>query len=120
MYFPVTRGNKCYFYLLFITHPLRSQPVIKTHLLCFSSRCKDLISSISEGKKNLINDWKNIIAYLEESKQSKVLANKCQQWLNLAALQFQLNIYPHLGLKTVLPTLTCFLCNKTIGKAEYL
>ena len=90
---------KCYFYLPLITHPLRSKPVIKTHLLCFSSRCKDLISSISEGKKNLINDWKNIIAYLEESKQSKVLANKCQQWLNLAALQFQLNIYPHLGLK---------------------
>ena len=71
-------------------------------------------------KKNLINDWENIIAYLEESQQSKVLANKCQQWLNLAALQSQLNIYPHLGLKTVLSALKCFLCNKTIGKAEYL
>ena len=35
------------------------------HLLCFSSRCKDLIRAHPWSKNNLINDWENIIAYWE-------------------------------------------------------
>ena len=44
------------------------------YLLCFSSRCKDLIKAyISEVKKVM----ENFIAYWEESEQNKALANKC-------------------------------------------
>ena len=45
------------------------------YLLCFSSRCKDLIKAyISEVKKSYME---NFIAYWEESEQNKALANKC-------------------------------------------
>ena len=65
--------------------------------------------------KNLIKNWENIIAYWEESERSEALANKFQQWWNLAAVQPQENVYPHLSLKTVLlaPKLSqnCYIMN---------
>ena len=96
------------------THPLRSKPIIETRLLCFCSRCKDLIRVCIWSKKNLIIDWENIIAYWEESEWSKALANKCRQWWNLGRVQPQENVYPHWRLKTVLPALKGYFRYKTI------
>ena len=63
----------------------------------------------------LINDWENIIAYWEESKQSKALVDKCGSlhtkngfWVwgvGSAAPEKLCNLYPHLSLETVFPAL---------------
>ena len=81
MYVPNTRGSKMLFIPPFLLAfyeyiHLGSNQALR-HLLCFSPRCKDLIKAYPGSKKNLVNDWENIIAYWEESEQSKALANKC-------------------------------------------
>ena len=61
-------------------------------------------------------DWENIIAYCEESKQSKTLAGKCYllQTINIVGVGLGVcspatgkfcNLYRHLSLKTVFPAL---------------
>ena len=47
------------------------------HILCFSFIYRYLFRSYPWSKKNLVNDWENIIAYWEEPKQGKALTNKC-------------------------------------------
>ena len=46
------------------------------NLLCFSSKCKDLIRVCLWRKKILINDWESIIAYREESEWRRALSSK--------------------------------------------
>ena len=46
------------------------------NLLCFSSKCKDLIRACPWRKKILINDWKSIIAHREESERHRALSRK--------------------------------------------
>ena len=63
-------------------------------------------------KSALINDYENIIAYSEESKQNEVYANKCGLFqihlggLGISATSGKFNcFYAHLSLKTVFPAL---------------
>ena len=65
------RGTvKCYLFLIVTrflrTHSLRSKAIIKTHLLCYSFRYKDLIWVY------LWSNWETIFAYWEESEQSQI------------------------------------------------
>ena len=104
----IQEAGKCYLLLIltqFYEHIHLGESQSLRESLCFSSRCKELISTYSWSKNNLNNDCGNIIAYWEESAWSEGLANKCQQWWNLAAVQSQENVYPRLPLETVLPAL---------------
>ena len=63
-------------------------------------------------KSALINDYENIIAYSEESEQSKLQANKCSLcqihlgYLRVNATSRKLgSFYSHLSLEIVFPTL---------------
>ena len=76
---------------------------------------------IPELKKfSLINDWENIIVYLEESEWSKALGNKCGLFQKkLGSLGWHIsdasekfcNFYPHLRLEAVFPALpqSCYI-----------
>ena len=46
------------------------------NLLCFTSRCEDLIRTYLRSKKNLVSDRENF-TYWEEPEQIEVLTNKC-------------------------------------------
>ena len=72
-----------------------------------------LLKPIAEVKQSpLINDYENIIAYSEESKQSEVYANKCCLFqIHLRVLEISATsgkfdyFYSHLSLETVFPAL---------------
>ena len=72
-----------------------------------------LLKPIAEVKRSpLINDYENIIAYSEESKQSEVYANKCGLFqIHLGVLEISATsgkfdyFYSHLSLETVFPAL---------------
>ena len=72
-----------------------------------------LLKPIAEVKKSqLINDYENIIAYSEESKQSEVYVNKCDLFqkhlrvLEISATSGKLDyFYSHSSLETVFPAL---------------
>ena len=46
------------------------------NLLCFTSRCEDLIRTYPRSKKNLVSDRENF-TYWEEPERIEVLTNKC-------------------------------------------
>ena len=81
------------------------------NLLCFTSRCENLIRTYPRSKKNLVSDRENF-TYWEEPERIEVLTNKCglfqknsQGFWVVAAVQTLENFYPHLSLKTVFPSL---------------
>ena len=81
-------------------------------------------------KSALINDYENIIAYSEESEQSKLQANKCSLcqihlgYLRVNATSRKLgSFYSHLSLEIVFPTLNlaqnCYI-NINMGSPLFL
>ena len=90
---------------MFLFHTSKIEgSILSLWYLCCSESKKIWESGPQRGKKisALINDWENIIAYWEESKQSKALAGKCDSfhtvnrwwvWRQAAQLQENFAIY---------------------------
>ena len=101
----------CYLFLIFAqvlwTRIVRSKPIIKT-LLMFQFHIQRLKTSgpIPELKKNLVSDWKNVIAYWELRHQQTNSVHSKNSWgfRVVAAVQPQ----KKLGICTLMKTWKVF------------
>ena len=82
------------------------------NLLCFSSKCNDLIRACPWRKKILINDWESIIAHREESERCRALSSKiCSKkqlrvwWWQQCNPRKTLQFYLQWSLQKVFPAL---------------
>ena len=99
------------------------------NLLCFSSKCKDLIRACPWRKKILINDWESIIGHREESERRWALSSKIcskkqlrvwwwQQCNPRKTLQFLPSMKFAKSVSSNWPAQNCY--KMTIGPAQYI